>query len=280
MNDSLRLHVQRITHLPTLPVTARNILAVVDDDLASVNKLENIIENDPAISAKILSVANSAMYGFRTPANTLNNAIVRIGFSNVKNIALGISLMTVLESGKHKSALDYQRVFNHSIAVGLTATLLSKNLEMGVSEEMLIIGILHDIGFLVLSRYFTDTYLKVLDACDGEKTLLDAEKEVFDFTHCDIGKWLAEKWALPDAIVDTISYHHSPSAAKGSVQHVALVHAADVIATQCIMSVTTRDPNYPFDPACLDILGISGEDFHELENQVKNELLLNGSFRI
>jgi putative nucleotidyltransferase with HDIG domain len=114
---------------------------------------------------------------------------MRVGFDNVKNIALGISLMTVLGNGRQGNSIDYQRIFNHSIAVGFIARVIAKKLKMGTAEEMLMNGLLHDIGFLVLNRFFPDNYLKVLKELEQGKPLLDAEKEVIDFTHTDIGAW-------------------------------------------------------------------------------------------
>lgn len=280
MNDSLKQHVQKITNLPTLPATAQRILAVVDDNLSSVRKLENVIENDPPIAAKILSVANSAYWGFNSPALTLSSAILRIGFNNVKNIALGISLMTVLDGGRHRGLLDYERIFNHSVAVGFIASLISEKLKIGSSEEALISGILHDMGFLVLSRYFSDSYEGVLEALRGDKGLIDAEMEVLHFTHADIGKWLSEKWNLPDTISDTISFHHVPSLAQVNAEQVAVVHLADYITTQNILSVTRKDPRYVFDASCLDVLGMTEAECNEIEMQVRSGSLLNGLFKL
>ena len=263
-----------------MPVIAQKILAIAGDDTASVSMLESIIENDPAISAKILSVSNSAFYGFKTPANTLGGAIVRIGFSNVKNIALGISLMTVLHNGKTGTTLDYHRIFNHSVATGFIASLLSRSLKLNVSEETLICGMLHDIGFLVLSSHFNETYLKVMDVFKGEMTLLEAEREIFGFTHSDIGKWLAEKWSLPDTVTDVILNHHCPLQANENRLQVALVHTADVIATRSILSVTRKNPQYPFEHKCLETLGISDADIHQFEEQIKSGELLSDLFTI
>lgn len=278
MNDSLKLHVQKITKLPTLPVIAQKILAIMDDDLTSVNKLETIIENDPAISAKILSVANSAFYGFREPAVTLSNAVVRIGFDSVKNIALGIAVMTALDGGNHKGAADYKRVFNHSVSVGFIAKLLSRHFKLAISDELLMSGLLHDIGLLVMSRYFPDKYLNVLNAFEKEKNLPDVEMEVFDFTHTEIGKWLAEKWNLPDTVLDTVLYHHTPSLAQNNSKHVAVVHIADYIVTQYILSVSQINPNYLFDPSCLEILSIPENGLIEIVAEVKDGSLFNGLF--
>jgi putative nucleotidyltransferase with HDIG domain len=244
----------------------------------SANKLSKIIENDPPISAKILSVANSAFYGFGEPARTLSNAVVRIGFDSVKNIALGIAVMTALDGGKHKGALDYKRVFNHSVSVGFIAKLLSRHFKLAISDEILMSGLLHDIGLLVMSRYFPDKYLTILNAFEKEKSLPEIEKEVFDFTHADIGKWLAEKWSLPDIVLDTVLYHHKPSLAQNNLKHVAVVHIADYIVTQYILSVTSINPNYPFDPACLEMLSIPEDDLIEVVTEVKDGSLFNGLF--
>lgn len=278
MNDSLKFHIEKIDKLPTLPAIAYKILNLIDDDLVSVNKLVRIIENDPAISAKLLGVANSAFYGFREPTRTLNYAIIRMGFDSVKNIAIGISIMTVLDGGKRQSALDYRRIFNHSVAVGFTAKLLSGHFKLTVTDEILICGLLHDIGLLILSRYFPDRYLNVLNAFEKEKNLLDVEKEVFDFTHADIGTWLAEKWSLPDTVLDTILYHHTPSHAQNNLKHVAIVHIADYIASLHIIRATAQDYNPAFDPSCLDMLAISDNDLNDVVTEIKNGSLFSGLF--
>lgn len=280
VNDSLKQYVQKITNLPTLPATAQRILTVVDDNLSSIRILESVIENDPPIAAKILSVANSAFWGFNTPALTLSSAILRIGFNNVKNIALGISLMTVMDGSRQKRSLEYERVFNHSVAVGFIASLISEKLKMGRTEEALISGILHDMGFLVLSRYFPDAYEDVLTALTGDNGLIEAEMEVLDFTHADIGRWLAEKWNLPDIISDTISFHHTPSLAQVNAEQVAVVHLADYIVTQNILSVTRKNPRYVFDVSCLDVLGMTETECNEIETQLRSGSLLSGLFKV
>jgi putative nucleotidyltransferase with HDIG domain len=268
MNESLKQYVKKIERLPTLPVIAQQILGLVQDDRVSVRKLESVVENDPAISAKILSVANSVYFGTKVQTKTLDNAIMRIGFDQVKNIALGISLMTVLEDKKRGKAFDYQRIFNHSVTVGFIAGLLSRELKLDISDEVLMNGMLHDIGYLVLNRYFPEIYQKVLNAHDGGKPLLEAEEDVFGFTHAEIGRWLAEQWKLPGTILDTTLYHHAPSRARKNLKRVAVTHIADYITTKDILSPTEKDPKYPFDHKALEVLGISEKDLNELETGI------------
>ncbi|MBI4682872.1 MAG: HDOD domain-containing protein [Nitrospirae bacterium] len=273
MKNSLKLYVQKITKLPTIPVIAQEILRLVSDDLASAGELEKIVEKDPAISAKILSVANSVFFGFTLPAGTISNAIIRIGFNNVKNIAFGISIMTILDERKGEKAISYERIFEHSAAAGVITRRLSKELGMNFSDELVVSGLLHDLGFLVMNRYFPDDYFRVLRAMEKKVPLLEAEKEVFGFTHADIGAWLTDKWQLPDSVHDVALYHHSPALAKRNIKNAAVIHIADYITTRDIVSATNTNPDYPFYPSSLEILGITDKDLKDIEENISRDIV-------
>jgi putative nucleotidyltransferase with HDIG domain len=272
MNDAVRQYVQKITKLPTLPIIAQEILSLVNNNLITVDKLEKIIENDPAITAKVLSVSNSAYFGIKSPTKSLGNAIMRIGFNNVKNVAIGVSLMTVMDGNGKDRALDYNRIFNHSVTVGFVARMMTKEIKCRVSEEILMDGILHDIGYLILSKYFPEEYKKVLEDYKHTGSVLESEESVFGFNHAEIGHWLAEKWKLPANVVDTISYHHKPSLVKKNHKRVALLHIADYIASKNMMSATKEAPNYPLDPEALSVLDLSKDAFDSLEANIINNL--------
>ncbi|KPK02001.1 MAG: hypothetical protein AMK71_03685 [Nitrospira bacterium SG8_35_4] len=96
--------MSKIDYLPTIPVTAQEVLKLADNELASVVTLWKIIDKDVSISAKILNVTNSAYFWFSATVKTLNEAILRIGFLNVKNIAFGLSLMTVFSDEKRQKS--------------------------------------------------------------------------------------------------------------------------------------------------------------------------------
>ncbi len=268
MNDSLKEHVQQITELPTIPIIAQEVLALVNNSSISVEKLETIIQNDPAISAKILSVANSAFFRVKETTKTLSNAISRVGFDNVKNVAIGVSLMSVFYEKKHGKAIDYQRIFNHSVSVGFISKLLSDNLKLSISDEVVINGMLHDLGYMVLNRFFSDKYEDVLKRMEKEESLLEAEKAVLDFSHADIGAWLADKWNLPASVSDAILHHHTPSLAKKNSKSAAVIHIADYITTRDIQGPIDKDPNYPFDHSALESLGISEKDLGDIESKI------------
>ncbi len=268
MNDSLKKHVQKITKLPTLPVIAQDILRLIDAELLSVEKLESIVQNDPAITGKVLSVANSSYFGTSAPTKTLSNAIMRIGFSNVKNIALGVSLMSIMKGEKAGNVFDYQQLFNHSVSVGFVARVIAKDLKLKFAEEMLMDGLLHDLGYLVMNKFFVDTYKEVISLFEKDTPILEAEMKVLDFTHADIGAWLAEQWKLPGSIRNSVMYHHRPSEATKNHRRVAVIHVADFLTTRSVMGPTQIDPKYPLDHSSLELLGISEGDLADIESRV------------
>ncbi len=278
MKDSLKEHVQQITELPTVPLIAQEILSLVNSKNISVEKLEKIIQNDPAISAKILSVANSAFFRVKDPTRTLNNAIIRVGFDNVKNVAIGVSLMSVFYEKRYGAAIDYQKIFNHSVTVGFIAKLISNNLRLSISDEVVVNGMLHDIGFMVLNRFFSEQYKEVLERCKKGESLLNAEVAVMEFNHTDIGAWLSEKWGLPGSISDAIQFHHSPAFAKKNSKHVAVIHIADYITTNEIQGPVNEDPDYPLDHSALETLGMSESDLSDMEAKIRDDSESGGFF--
>jgi putative nucleotidyltransferase with HDIG domain len=268
MDHSMKSQVLRIHNLPTLPVIAQEILNITNDPTLSIDKLINIVGRDPAIMVKILGVANSAFFKVSVGTTKLSDAIMRIGIDNVKSIAIGISLLTLLNDGKKTS--DYSRIFNHSLFVGLAAQSIAKNIKMSSAEDIMIEGLLHDLGYLVLNKYFPDIYKLILQNFEHTNSILNAERDTIQHTHADIGFWLGEKWELPDTILDAILYHHTPSLAKRNEKHVGIVHIADYITTKNIYNPIGIDQGYPLDQSSLEILSISDNDLKDIEQSICN----------
>jgi HD-like signal output (HDOD) protein len=272
---SIQYALNKIDYLPTIPMTAQEVLKLAGDEMASVVTLGEIIDRDVSISAKILNVANSAYFGFSANVKTVNEAILRIGFLNVKNIAFGLSLMSVFNDGTGKKIMDYERIFEHSANVGVVSKLLSKEIKAGISEDIFVNGLLHDIGFLALCHYFLEEYDNVMYDFHryDTKSLIDAEQDILGFTHADMGSWLTEKWQLDKTFVDTVRYHHVPSRATSNSDYAALVHLADYLTSENILSVTKKSPCYRLDRAALEILKLSENDFNNLKQVVQNHIL-------
>jgi putative nucleotidyltransferase with HDIG domain len=267
MANTFKSNIQKIEKLPTLPEIAHNILNLTNDPLMSIDKLKSIVERDPAISARIISVANSAFLGASVRTSILDDAIMRIGINNVKSIAVGISVLTLF--GENKITSDYKRLFNHSVIVGLTARSLARKFRTIIGENILLDGLLHDLGYLVLNSHFPEIYQNMLDSFQCSRSLLDAEKNILGYSHAEIGFWLAGQWNLPSTVLDTILYHHTPSLSKKNSKRVAIIHIADYIVSKDIFSPFEKDPNYSLDQGSCAILGISDNDLKDVEETIQ-----------
>ena len=270
MDKISKKYFQKLPTIPTLPIIAQEILMLVEDDFVTINKIKGIIENDPAISVRILTLANSAYYGFGGNVKTLRDAIFRIGFNNVRYLAVGISLITLFEETKNEKAARYEKIFIHSIATGFTTKFLAGKLSLHISDDILVMSILHDIGLLMMNRYLFEEYQKVHNLLNSSGDLLEAEKDVFGFTHPELGQWLAEEWNLPKSISNIILYHHQPSRAHEDLRHVAIVHIADYLASKHIMRTTPEDIGYACDSYALSLLDISEDDLEVFDVQIKS----------
>ncbi len=268
MKQILKSFIQKSENLPTVPKIANKIISLTNDPMLSIDGLKNIVERDPAISAKILSVANSSFFGFPVHTRVLSDAIMRIGFKQVKSIAFGLSILTIF--GGSKTTSNYKRVFNHSVAVGLSARLMSRHLQLDFEEDIMSDGLLHDLGYLVLDRYSPDIFQKITGANQNALSLLEAEKTILDCTHADVGYWLAEHWKLPETTFHACLYHHAPSLARRNEKHVATIHIADHLVSSGILSPIEQNGNCPLDRHAMDILGISDDDLKHMEKLLES----------
>jgi HD-like signal output (HDOD) protein len=207
-----RDEVYSLTKLPTVPTIAAEILRVTREDNMSVRQMIPIIEKDPPLALKILKIANSAYYGLKSPVETLRHAIVVIGMEELSHLVLSFTVLKLLFGREMGDPwLDWNRLWEHSAACGHVAQLLAKRLNLNVTGNPYSLGLLHDIGKLVLYRIDPLKYVKAVELAEKNKAASwEVEQEVFGITHADAGRWLAEKWELPKTIISAIGYHHQP----------------------------------------------------------------------
>lgn len=202
----LKKKVDNIMQGATTPDVFRRVMAVAEDENASVNDLKAIIEHDPVIVTKVLSMANGAYFWFPRKINSVSQAILVLGFNMVKTLAVSTSIFSGLSSSDLEAV---NTLWSHSFIVGVASGLIAKESMAVDSDSAFITGLLHDIGRVVLFQLYGEEYLKV--SGDTREGLLQREEKVFGAAHPEVGGWLAKKINLPYSCVKSITYHHSPS---------------------------------------------------------------------
>ena len=189
--------IENLEDLPSLPSVVEKVLKLCNDPLTSAGDLEKVFATDAALTSKVLRLVNSSCFALPNRVANVTRAIAFLGFNAVKSIALSISLPTILPDGDDVK-LNYDDLWDHSLAVAECARILAVQSELNqVAEDLYVVGLLHDIGKVVLQQYFFEDFNYCLEEAELEnRQLLEIEHEVFGLNHAVLGSYLAETWKL------------------------------------------------------------------------------------
>ncbi len=224
----LRAQIINSKDLPTIPVLLARILAVVDGDRSSTRDLVEVLQRDQALTGRVLRLANSGFFGFAREVSTLGRAVMVLGFTCVRSLALGVKVWETLVGGQR--GLDLTDLWEHSALVGAAARLIAQRARAAEPEAVFTAGLLHDVGRAVLAMRFPVEYAAVLDAAEHDGAgapLEEHERATFGIDHAQAGAWLGETWGLPPAIVEAAARHHQPIAAETPLHGWVIVNLAN-----------------------------------------------------
>ncbi len=246
--------LSKIGDIATLPAVTVKIIEIVENPKSTARDLHEVIKNDPALSTKVLKVVNSAFYGLPGQIASVDRAIVLLGLSAVKNIAIASSIARMFKGEKVTEQFTAADLWKHSVAVGVASRALAHAAgNPAEAEEVFLAGLIHDLGILIERQAFGDRLAEVVNRTTaGEDTFLNCERQVFGADHQLFGMALATKWKFPRHLRAVIGYHHdSGRVAEEMRQVVALVEIADIVCCrrQFGFSLTARDAQ--FSPALL-----------------------------
>lgn len=194
--------------LPSPPSIAFRILEAVKKDAASFNELSRIISSDPALTAKILMVANSSFYHLPQKIDSIPKALTLLGTKALKNIALSFVIARELR-GHSAGGFDFNFFWKRSLTAAVSADLLSP-LIADRNEDIFVTALLQDIGIVIMYLCRPDDYLKVLDEKRASSMpIQSAEKKVFGLDHEEVGSEILRNWGIPESVYGPVRYHHN-----------------------------------------------------------------------
>ncbi|MEJ2634051.1 MAG: HDOD domain-containing protein [Calditrichia bacterium] len=223
--------VRSLARLATLPNIAVKVMELVENPKTSASTLAHFISVDQVLAARILKLANSAYYGFPKEISTLNLAIVVLGFNALRDLVLSISVIDRFSMHEYDENFEVEQFWRHALIVGRGARVLAKFLNYPVTGEVFVAGLLHDIGYPVMLQNFPEDFMCAAEYANNHGiSFHESENNVLDFTHTQLGGWLAEGWNLPDKLVRAIRYHHAPEKNHSYQDLVNIIHMADLIS--------------------------------------------------
>ena len=161
MNDLQ--NILNIQEFATLPQVTTKVLQYLEREDFSFSELAKLIETDPALSIKLIKVANSPMFATRADINSIQQAVQVLGMNRVANLVLAVSIFSKFMISENSKLADFvNRFWWHSSCTGIVAKSITKKLDLNFNEKEFLIGLLHDIGKLAILQYDSDKYLKVM----------------------------------------------------------------------------------------------------------------------
>lgn len=236
MSD-LKLAIAKLDSLPAMPAIAQKLLSLQLDTDEGEAQLLKLIEKDPTISAKVIGLSNSPLFGASRKVTSITDAAMLLGLTRVKSVAIGIATMsavTKLPEGQLKAA----DLWLHSMAIALVMRAIAKAMPARVrplDDQIFLAGLLHDIGYMALSYLDTNASdaLHLALQAQPERKGDEIEMELLGMTHGEIGAHLGRHWDLPEEIIAVMRYHHTPDHPEAAAGQplVSLVNFAEKMLT-------------------------------------------------
>ena len=223
------------TQVSSLPDLYQRLDEAIDAPNSSFAHIGKIVADDTGFTARLLRIANSALYNFPSKIETVDRAMSIIGTKQLRELALATTVIRMFK-GMENSLVSMESFWRHSLCCGAAARVIATARRENNIERFFVLGMLHDIGRLVMYNRIPEVCGEIIDEARRDSRLLfEVEKERLGFNHADIGRLLLQTWKLPKAQVEAVGYHHVPHVAQHYPLDAAVVHVADVIANafQC-----------------------------------------------
>jgi HD-like signal output (HDOD) protein len=218
--------------LPSIPSLYLELMDRLADPDGCAQDVASVIAKDPAMTAKILQLSNSAFFGVSRRISDTRDAVLYLGMDTLKSLALSVKVFSQFPV-RRSSRFSIEDLGKHTILTGILARKIAvaEGLSRQQIEDSFMAGLLHDIGKLVLVTAAPEKYEQAMRFAEVNGVhRRDAEQQVFGTTHGEIGTYLLWLWGLPDSVVEAVGYHHSPGTCPGrQLGPLTAVHAANAI---------------------------------------------------
>ena len=231
---SAKGEVGQLDRMPSVPRLYFELSEALNNPDIALSTIGAIIEKDIAMTARVLQVVNSAYFALARPVSTINAAVSYLGTEALRTLVLSAALIRAFEKDATPEGFSIEDLHSHSVKTGL----LAKRLVTDLAQASLAYaaGVLHDVGMLVLAIRMPDSYLQVREhALATGLTMTQAELEILEITHADIGAFLLGMWGLPTPIVDAVARHHDKQVGN-ELDAIGAVHIANALMSELEVS--------------------------------------------
>jgi putative nucleotidyltransferase with HDIG domain len=215
-------------NIPPFPRAAQQVMGMLRDPRVQIPKVADIVALDQGFATKVLRMANSAYFGLPRKVSNVTEALVLLGWANVRIVLISASVGPILCRGLKSYNMEEGVLWEHSVGSAFATQMLSKDLAPAIYNMAFTSGLLHDVGKVATDMQLRGELRKQFADIASTSGPEVAEKEVVGYTHSEIGEYLCTRWNLPEEIAEAIRFHHEPSSSESKLP--GAVAAADVLS--------------------------------------------------
>jgi HD-like signal output (HDOD) protein len=247
--------ISELKDLPVLPDTVVQVKNAMEDLSIAPAEVARLIIQDPAVAAKVLSVANSASYGFPSRVDTVELAVALLGLRETYSIVLSAAVMNLFETNQR---FNYKNYWEEAMNCAGAARIIAEACGKGKDKGIFTAGLLHDIGRIALLETVADMYVKV-DPALADEELITAEQEFVGLTHTEAGFELASNWNLPESIAEVIRFHHQPDFSEKNAQNSAIVSLAEKWTREYLLGQDSKETLLEKSKPLIEVTGMNAD---------------------
>lgn len=251
--------IAQASQLTPLPQSTVKLAALVGSKRDNVAEVADIVTFDPALTFRLIRVANSALSGGTQPITNVRDAVGRLGTAQVFSLAVASSVQPHMQKNIPEYGFSDQDFWRHSVAAAVATEVAQPFCQVDLPSESFTAALLHDIGKLIMARFLSTEILELMH--EGRKsaglTFLEAETKILRVHHGELGGIIAQHWKFPERIVKGIIFHHEPDAGDDPICD--MVYMANLIAKQAI-APADQQADLTFNPGSVQRLGSSKEN--------------------
>ncbi|MGJ8636478.1 MAG: HDOD domain-containing protein [Phycisphaerales bacterium] len=237
MSNKMFDDVLNCPSLPSLPAVAAKLIELTGDPDVQISEIAKTVQQDQALSGKVLKTVNSSYYGLPNRCGSIDRAMGYLGLNTVKSLVLGFSLVDCTSSSEHEG-FDLVAHWRRTLMGATASRTLATMYRLSDKDEVFTAALFQDMGMLATFTALREGYMDIASGVEhGQLSKLESEE--FGFTHAKVGGALARKWSLPDNIADAIDFHHAPdSANQGDIEMIRAVS----LGTQVAEALSAENP--------------------------------------
>lgn len=266
--------------LSSLPQTLAQVIAIAQDDNASIDSMAQVIERDPGLAARVLRAANSPHFGRVSEVTSIRQAAQTVGFRAVFSFALASSVYSLTE--QISGVISRMRFWRHSLETAVAARLLASQMKGVSPDEAFVSALLHDIGMLIYDSAFTARYEEVLNEVEAGADLCELETREWGASHAAAGEFLLKQWNIPEAITTAVGGHHLSAEEVRS--------GGQSLLTLCVALANTLTRSRMFDrsgdevarherrTAITELVGLNSSQLAQIDDRLTEELVTQAAY--